>query len=73
MAGLVGGVHDLVVEYGKVERKTQADGVGGRKVSLGDLGGVLISLEGQIGRLLAAVTKSELGKVAVVVSLPARN
>ena len=71
VAGLVRRVHDFVVEYGEVKGKTKADGVGGSKVSLGDLGGILVSLKRLVGRLLTAITKSELGKVTVVVTLPA--
>lgn len=70
MAGLVGGVEDLVVEDGEVEGKTKADGVGGRQLSLGNLGGSLVSLEGLVGRVLAAVANGELGEVTVVVTLP---
>jgi hypothetical protein len=70
VASLVGGVEDLVVEDGEVEGKTKADGVGGRQLSLGNLGGSLVSLEGLIGRVLAAVANGELGEVTVVVTLP---
>jgi len=70
VAGLVGGVQNLVVEDGEVQSKTEADGVGRGKVSLGNLGGVLVSLEGLVGGGLALVTKSELGEVTVVVTLP---
>ncbi len=70
MAGLVGGVEDLVVEDGEVEGKTQADGVSGRELGLGNLGGSLVSLKRLVGRILAAVADGELGEVAVVVTLP---
>lgn len=70
MASLVGGVEDLVVENGEVQSKTQADRVGRGKVGLGNLGSVLVSLEGLVGGLLALVASCELGEVTVVVTLP---
>ena len=70
VASLVGGVQDLVVEDGEVQGKTETDGVGRGEVGLGDLGGSLVGLEGLVGRLLALVANGELGKVAVVVTLP---
>ena len=73
VAGLVGSVQDLVVENGEVEGQTQADGVSGRQLSLGDLGGGLIRVERLVGRLLAAVTDSELREVSVVIALPGRT
>lgn len=72
VARLVGRVHDFVVEHREVKGKTQADGVSGGKVCLGDLSGILVSLERLVGRFLAAITESELGKVTVVVTLPVR-
>ena len=73
VAGLVGGVQDLVVEDGEVERETKADGVRGRKLSLGNLGGSLVGVERLVGRLLAAITDGELGEVSVVITLPSRG
>lgn len=70
MASLVRGVEDLIVEHGEVQGETQADGVGGGKVGLGNLGGGLVGLEGLVGRVLAAVANGELGQVTVVVTLP---
>lgn len=70
MTGLIGGIQNLVIEDGEVKGKTQADRVGRRKLSLGNLGGSLVSFEGLVGGVLAAVTDGELGKVAVVVTLP---
>lgn len=70
VASLVGGVEDLVVENGEVEGEAEADGVGGRKLALGNLGGGLVGDKGLVGRVLALVASSELGKVAVVVTLP---
>lgn len=69
VAGLVGGVQDLVVEDREVQGETKTDGVGGGEVGLGDLGSGLVGLEGGIGGTLAAVASSELGKVTVVVTL----
>jgi hypothetical protein len=47
--------------------------VSGGKVLGSDLGSSLVSLEGLVSRGLALVTNGELGKVAVVVSLPAKR
>ena len=41
MARAVGRVQDLVVEDREVEGETQADGVGGGELGLGNVGGVL--------------------------------
>jgi hypothetical protein len=73
MAGLVGRVENLVVEDGEVQGETETDGVSGSEVSLGNLGGVLVSLERLVGRRLALVTESKLGEVTVVVTLPVRG
>lgn len=70
MAGLVGGVQDLVVEHGEVKGKTETDGVRGRKLGLSNLGGSLVGLKGLVGRLLSSVTNGELGEITVVVTLP---
>ena len=72
VAGLIGGVQDLVVEDGEVEGEAKADGVGGGQVGLGNLSGVLVGLKGLVGRLVALVANGELGKVTVVVTLPTR-
>jgi len=72
VASLVGGVKDLVIEDGEVEGKTKADGVGRGKLGLGNLGGSLVRLKRLVGRVLALVANGELGKVAVVVTLPVR-
>jgi len=73
VASLVGRVQDLVVEDREVQSESETDGVGRGEVSLGNLGGVLVSLERLVGRGLALVTKSELGEVTVVVTLPVRR
>lgn len=70
LASLVGRVQDLVVEHGEVQRKTEADGVGGGQAAGSDLGGGLVRLERLVGRGLALVADGELGEVAVVVTLP---
>lgn len=69
VAGLVGGVQDLVVEDGEVKGQAEADGVGRGEVSLGDLGGGLVGLQGVVGSTLAAVANGELSQVTVVVTL----
>ena len=70
MASLIGRVEDLVVEDGEVQGETQTDGVSGRQLVLGNIGGSLVSLEGLVGRVLALVASSKLGEVTVVVTLP---
>lgn len=70
MASLVWGVQDLVVEYREVKCETETDWVGWGKIRLGDLSGVLVCLEGLIGRLLSLVSNGELGEVTVVITLP---
>lgn len=69
MAGLVGRVQDFVVEDREVQGQAEADGVGGGKLGLGDLGSSLVGLERGIGSTLAAVTDGELSQVTVVVTL----
>jgi hypothetical protein len=71
VAGLVWGIEDLIVEYGEVEGKTQADGVGWGQVCLGNLGSGLVCLERLVGRCLALVANGELCEVTVVITLPA--
>lgn len=70
VASLVRGVENLIVKDREVEGETQADRVGRRKLALGNIGGSLVGLKGLVGRVLALVASSELGKVAVVVALP---
>ena len=69
MASLVGGVQDFVVEDREVKGESETDGVGGSKVSGGDLGSGLVGLEREVGSTLAAVANGELGEVTVVVTL----
>jgi hypothetical protein len=70
VASTVGGVQDLVVEDGEVESKTQTDGVSRSELSLSNIGGALISIVGSGGSTLALLTRGELSKVTVVVTLP---
>jgi hypothetical protein len=70
VASLVRSVQDLIVKDGEVESETKADGVSRRKFGLGNFGGRLVSLERLVGRVLAPVANSKLGKVAVVITLP---
>lgn len=70
MAGLVRRIEDLIVKDGEVKGKSETDRVGRSKISLGNLGGSLVSLEGSIGGGFAAVANSELSQVTVVVTLP---
>ena len=73
VASLVGRVQDLVVEDREVQSESETDGVSRGEVSLGNLGGVLVSLERLVGGGLALVTEGELGEVTVVVTLPVRR
>jgi hypothetical protein len=73
VASLVGRVQNLVVEDREVKSESETDGVGRGEISLSNLGGVLVSLERLVGGGLALVTKSELGEVTVVVTLPVRR
>ena len=73
VASLIRGVENLVVEDGEVEGKTETDGMCGRKISLGNVGSGSVGLERLVGGSLALVAKSELGKITVVVTLPATN
>ena len=70
VASLVGGIEDLVVEDGEVKGKTQADGVRGRQLGLGNFGGSLVGLERLVGGVLALVANGKLGEITVVVTLP---
>ena len=44
--------------------------MGWRKIGLGNLGGILVSLKGLVGRLLSLVTNGKLSKITVVIALP---
>jgi hypothetical protein len=73
MASLIRRVQDLIVENGEVKSQTKADRVSGRKIRLCNLSGVLVSLEGLVGRLLSLVANGELSQVTVVITLPVGN
>ena len=68
LAGLVGGVEDLVVEDGEVERQTEADGM--RRLHLGfrNFKGLLISLLRIVQHGCSAVSYSNFGKVPVIIA-----
>ena len=70
MASLIRRVQDLIVENGEVKGQTQADWVGWCKIGLCNFSGVLVSLEGLVGRFLSLVANGELSKVTVVITLP---
>lgn len=70
MASLVRRVQDLIVENREVECKAKTDWVCWREIGLGNFGGVLVCLEGLVGRLLSLVANGELSKVTVVITLP---
>ena len=69
LAGLVGGVEDLVVEDGEVEGETQPDGVGGLHGRLGNVESILISLLGIVNNSSLGISYGNLGKIPVVVTL----
>ena len=70
MASLIGGVENLIVEHGEVERETEPDWMRGGKVRNGNFAGRLVSLQGLVRRFFALVSKGKLGEVAVIVALP---
>lgn len=70
VASLVRSVKDLVVEDREVEGEAEADGMRRGEISLSNLRSVLVRLEGLVGGFLALISNSELGEVAVVVTLP---
>ncbi len=71
MASLVGRVEDLIVEDREVQGQAKTDRVSRGEVGLGHLGGVLVGLERLLGRVLPLFAGSELGQVAMIVTLPA--
>lgn len=70
VACTVGRIEDLVVEYRKVERETEADWVGGWEFSDRNVRRGLVGLERFVGAVLALVASGELSKVTVVVAHP---
>lgn len=73
MTGLIGRVQDLVVEDRKVQGETQSNGVGWGEIGLSNFGRSFVCLERLVRRFLTLVGSSELGEVAVVVTLPAKT
>ncbi len=65
LARLLWRVEDLVVEDGEVERQSQADGVRGLHLRLGDLKGLLVRLLGVLQHAVAVVAGGNLGQVSV--------
>ena len=63
-------VEDLIVEYGEVERETEADWVSGWEFSDRNVRRGLVGLERLVGAVLALVASGELCKVAVVIAHP---
>lgn len=70
MTRLIRRVQNLIVENREVQGKAEPDWVCWCEVSLCDLGGILVSLEGQVGRVLALGTEGKFGQITVVVALP---
>jgi hypothetical protein len=70
VACLIRRVENLVVEHGEVERKAQANRVGGCEISGCNFSSILVRLKRLIRGLLALVANSEFGEVSVVVTLP---
>lgn len=70
VASLIRGVQDFIIKHGKVERQSEADGVGWGKVSLRDFGCIFVGLQRFVGGFLALVAEGELSQVAVVITLP---
>lgn len=72
MAGTIGRRQNLVVKDGKVEGKTEANGMRWGEVGLRALGGLLVGFVGCGSGIFALVSGGEFGKVTVVVSFPTR-
>lgn len=70
MTCLIRRVQNFIIEHGEVESKTKTDWVCWCKIGLSNFGSVLVGFERLIGGFLASLTKSELSKVAVVVTFP---
>lgn len=45
MASLIWGIQDLVIEDGEIQGETETNGVGGCKISGGNLGGSFVGLQ----------------------------
>lgn len=70
MASLIGRVENLVVEDGEIQREAKPDRMRRGEVRLGNLRGILVRLQGLVGRLLALIAGGKLGQITVVISLP---
>jgi len=68
-AGLLGVVQALVVEDREVEGQSQSDGVGGLQLSVGDLRGSRVGLQGTLRDLFMQISLGVLRDVSEVVSL----
>ncbi len=70
VAGLIGGIEDLVVENREVQCEAEADGMGWSEIGRGYLGGRFISFQRLVGRILALIADGKFGQIAVIVTLP---
>jgi len=73
MAGSVGAVEDFIVEDGEVQCETKSDRMCRREFSDGDIGSSLVGLERLVSTILALITSSELGEIAMVVAHPKKR
>ena len=71
VASLVGGVEDLIVKDREVESQAKANRMCRGEIRCCNLSSSLVCLQRLVGRSFALITKSKLGKIAVVVTLPA--
>ena len=69
LAGFGWVLEDFIAEHGVVEGQAESDGVGGLKVTLGNLDGCFISFIGILRGLVVLGTFGILRDVTVVVSL----
>jgi len=70
VAGTIRRVENFVVKYGKVECKTETNGVSWSKFRLGNVGGSFVGIVCLGGSILSLVANGKLCKVTVVISLP---
>lgn len=70
MASLIGRIENLIVKDGEIKGQTKADWMSRCEIRLGNLRGILISLQGLIGRLLAPLSRSEFGEITMIISFP---
>ena len=69
VASSVGAPQNFIVEHGKVQGQSQADGVRGSQLRLSHVGRLLVSIMRGFGGGFTLVTGGELGQVTVVVTL----